>query len=70
VPLPLLTLYRRRADGRYLTSSIDITLQANDENTQIKLSAEEDHSNDDLVASARRVHKKQFFSRAINLFLS
>ncbi len=70
VPLPLLTLYRRQSDGHYITSSIDITLQANDENTQVKLSAEEDHSKDDLVATARRVHKKQFFSRAINLFLS
>ena len=70
VPLPLLTLYQRRSDDRYLTSSISITLQASDENTQVKLSAEEDHSNDDLVSPARRVHKKQFFSRAINLFLS
>lgn len=70
VPLPLLSLYRRRSDNRFVTSSLDITLQADDEQAQVNLSPDEDHSGDELIASARKTHRKQFFSRAINLFLN
>jgi len=70
VPLPLLSLYRRRSDNRFITSSLDITLQANDEQAQVNLSPDEDHTGDELVAAARKIHRQQFFSRAINLFLN
>ncbi len=71
VPVPMLQLFRMPgADKSFVTTSATVTLSESVEETRIQLGSAKEHRDAVLISPARKPHKKHFFYRAIDMFLS